>query len=50
MATLVPYLTFVDGDASLGFLREVFGFETTIEQRAEDGTLVHTELKRGDAW
>lgn len=49
MATLVPYLTFTDGDASLAFLRDVFGFEASIEQRDDDGALVHVELKRGDA-
>ncbi len=49
MTTLVPYLAFVNGDASLGFLTGVLGFEITLEQRADDGSLVHAELKRGDA-
>ena len=49
MATLVPYLTFQDGDASLAFLTGTLGFEIVTQQRADDGRLVHAELKRGDA-
>jgi uncharacterized glyoxalase superfamily protein PhnB len=49
MATLVPYLTFRDGDASLRFLATVFGFEPVSEQRDDDGGVVHAELRRGDA-
>jgi len=48
-ATLVPYLTFRDGDASLRFLTGVLGFEIVTEQRGDDGTVVHAELRRGDA-
>ena len=49
MSTLVPYLTFRDGDASLRFLADVFGFETVSEQRDDRGGIVHAELKLGDA-
>ncbi len=49
MTTLVPYLTFADGDASLDFLRNVLGFEVSLEQRGDDGVLIHAELKRQDA-
>jgi uncharacterized glyoxalase superfamily protein PhnB len=49
MTSLVPYLTFRDGEASLRFLTDVLGFEVVTEQRGEDGTVVHAELRRGDA-
>jgi uncharacterized glyoxalase superfamily protein PhnB len=48
-ATLVPYLTFRDGEASLHFLTGVLGFAVVTEQRGDDGTVVHAELRRGDA-
>ena len=49
MPTLVPYLTFRDGDASLRFLTSALGFEIVAEQRAGDGTVAHAELRRDDA-
>ena len=49
MSTLVPYLTFRDGDASLRFLTEGLGFEVVTQQRGDDGTVVHAELRRGEA-
>ncbi|MEM9566462.1 MAG: VOC family protein [Actinomycetota bacterium] len=49
MSTLVPYLTFADGNASLAFLTGVLGFEIVTEQRDDDGGVVHAELTRGDA-
>ena len=49
MASLVPYLTFIDGEASVRFLTQVLGFELVTQQKADDGTVVHAELKRGDA-
>ena len=49
MTSLVPYLTFRDGEASLRFLTDVLGFEVVTEQRSEDGTVVHAELRRDDA-
>jgi uncharacterized glyoxalase superfamily protein PhnB len=49
MTSLVPYLTFRDGAASVRFLVEVFGFESVIEQRSADGGVLHIELRRGDA-
>jgi uncharacterized glyoxalase superfamily protein PhnB len=48
-ATLVPYLTFRDGEASLRFLVEVLGFEIVTEQRGDEGAVLHAELRRGDA-
>jgi uncharacterized glyoxalase superfamily protein PhnB len=49
VSTLVPYLTFRDGAASLGFLTAVLGFEVVTEQLTEAGGVVHAELSRGDA-
>jgi uncharacterized glyoxalase superfamily protein PhnB len=49
MATLVPYLTFRDGEASLRFLTAVLGFEVVTAQRTDDGAVMHAELRRGDA-
>ena len=49
MSSLVPYLTFRDGAASLRFLTEALGFELVTEQRADGGGVVHAELRRGDA-
>jgi uncharacterized glyoxalase superfamily protein PhnB len=49
MATLVPYLTFRDGETSLRFLTDVLGFEVVTAQRTDDGGVTHAELRRGDA-
>jgi uncharacterized glyoxalase superfamily protein PhnB len=49
MASLVPYLTFHRGDASLRFLTDVLGFEVLAEQRDDDGGVLHAELRRDDA-
>jgi uncharacterized glyoxalase superfamily protein PhnB len=49
MTSLVPYLTFQSGEASLKFLVTGLGFEIATEQRSEDGGVVHAELRRGDA-
>lgn len=49
MASLVPYVTFRQGRASVAFLTEVLGFEVLSLQPAEDGSVVHAELQRADA-
>jgi uncharacterized glyoxalase superfamily protein PhnB len=49
MSSLVPYLTFRHGDASLGFLTGALGFEVIAQQRDDAGGVVHAELRRGDA-
>jgi uncharacterized glyoxalase superfamily protein PhnB len=49
MTSLVPYLTFRNGAASVRFLRDAFGFEETTEQRDSNGGVIHVELRRGDA-
>jgi uncharacterized glyoxalase superfamily protein PhnB len=49
MTSLVPYLTFRHGTASVEFLVEAFGFEIVSEQRGAEGGVIHAELRRGDA-
>jgi len=49
MTSLVPYLTFRSGAASVGFLVEGLGFEIVTEQRSGDDGVVHVELRREDA-
>jgi hypothetical protein len=49
MTSLVPYLTFQDGDASLRFLVSGLGFEVVTAQQSADGGVLHAELRRGDA-
>lgn len=49
MTSLVPYLTFRHGPASLEFLISGLGFEVVTEQRDDDGGVLHAELRRGDA-
>jgi uncharacterized glyoxalase superfamily protein PhnB len=49
MPSLVPYLTFGHGTASVRFLVDAFGFEVTTEQRDAEGGVIHAELHRGDA-
>ena len=47
--SLVPYLTFRDGGRSLEFLTTAFGFEIIAEQRSDDGSVMHAELRRDGA-
>ncbi|MEM1034018.1 MAG: VOC family protein [Myxococcota bacterium] len=49
MSTIVPYLTFRKDQASFRFLTEGLDFEVVTEQRGDDGSYIHVELKRGDA-
>lgn len=49
MSKLVPYLTFRHGAASLSFLVDGLGFEVVTKQEADDGSIVHCELRRGEA-
>jgi uncharacterized glyoxalase superfamily protein PhnB len=49
MTSLVPYLTFQDGNASLRFLVSGLGFEVVTAQQSDDGGVLHAELRRGDA-
>lgn len=49
MSSLVPYLTYRHGEQSLAFLIDGLGFEVVTKQLGEDGEVVHSELRRGDA-
>jgi hypothetical protein len=49
LTSLVPYLTFRNGAASVRFLLDAFGFEVTTEQRDSNDGVIHVELRRGDA-
>ena len=49
MTSLVPYLTFRNGTSSVQFLVDGLGFDIVTEQRGEDGSVTHVELRRGDA-
>lgn len=49
MSTLVPYLTFANGERSMAFLRDVLGFGVVSEQRDDAGRFQHVELRRGEA-
>lgn len=49
MATLVPYLTFRHGARSVEFLTDGLGFEEVSRQDGDDDSIVHCELRRGDA-
>ena len=45
---IVPYLSYRDGAAAIDFLTDGLGFEVVIRQDAEDGTVTHAELRRGN--
>lgn len=49
MSTLVPYLTFRNGQRSVRFLVEGLGFEPVAVQDGDDGTVAHAELRKGEA-
>lgn len=49
MTNLVPYLTFRHGEESVRFLGDGLGFERIAVQLADDGSVAHAELRRGDA-
>ena len=49
MSSIVPYLTFRNGEASVRFLVDGLGFEVVSQQLDDDGSVVHCELKRNDA-
>ncbi|GAA2074712.1 VOC family protein [Streptomyces albiaxialis] len=46
--TVVPVLSYRDPRAALDFLERAFGFTTLAAHEAEDGTVVHAEMRRGD--
>ena len=42
---LVPYLSYVDAKAAMAFLHDAFGFQTIQAFDAEDGRLMHGEMR-----
>ena len=49
MSSIVPYLTFRHGQASVDFLTSALGFEVVRKQDGDDGSVVHCELERNGA-
>ena len=48
MAGTVPYLSYSDAAGVISWL-EAIGFETVTRQDGDGGTVIHSELKLGDA-
>lgn len=44
---IIPYFSYVDAKAAMDFLARAFGFEPVIAQDAEDGRLLHGEMRYG---
>jgi uncharacterized glyoxalase superfamily protein PhnB len=49
MSGFVPYFGYDDAAAALAFLSSAFGFETVTEWREDDGSVVHAEMRFGEA-
>jgi uncharacterized glyoxalase superfamily protein PhnB len=45
----VPYFGYRDAAAALRFLSSAFGFETVTDWRGDNGSVVHAEMRFGDA-
>jgi PhnB protein len=48
MPDVIPFLTYEDGIAALGWLADVFGFTETARFTSSDGRLSHGEMSVGD--
>ncbi len=48
-AALHSYFAYRDAPAALRWLERAFGFETTLEFPDDNGGIMHSELRRGDA-
>ena len=46
--SVAPYLVVADAEATLGFLKEVFGSEPLRAFRRDDGTIMHAEVRIDD--
>ncbi len=44
-----PSIRYRDARAGIAFLQEAFGFELVVAHEDDDGTIVHAELRWGDA-
>lgn len=49
MNSFVPYLGYRDAAGALEFLAAAFGFERVTAWHEDDGTVVHAEMRSGDA-
>src|SRR3712207_5707094 len=49
MSTISPILGYRDPRAAIDFLRDAFGFERQLVVDNEDGSVMHAELRLGDA-
>ena len=45
---IVPYLSYVDTPAAIDFLTRAFGLEVVQRQDAEDGSVLHCEMRHGN--
>jgi uncharacterized glyoxalase superfamily protein PhnB len=45
----VPYFGYRDAAAALEFLERAFGFKKVTDWRGDDGTVMHGEMKHGEA-
>ena len=48
MSSISPTIRSEDGDASIAFLKDAFGFTEGLVHRGEDGCIAHAELWHGD--
>jgi uncharacterized glyoxalase superfamily protein PhnB len=44
---VIPFIYYDDPSAAIEWLKEAFGFEEQVVHRADDGTIVHAELRLG---
>lgn len=49
MATLHRYYSYENAPAAIDWLEKTLGFATVARQNADDGSVIHAELKLGDA-
>ncbi len=49
LPSMIPYFSYTDAKAAMGFLKAAFGFETIQSFDREDGRLMHAEMRCGDA-
>jgi uncharacterized glyoxalase superfamily protein PhnB len=50
MASIYPVLRYEDAHAAIDFLERAFGFERHAVHEGDDGKVVHSELRLGDAF
>ncbi len=50
MSNIIPALRYADARKAIDFLCDAFGFERHAVYEAEDGSIMHAELKLGDGF